>query len=855
MDLPRFRAYLLGEVEPFRGQKIHLNKPQFVVGRDERSCDMVLNQSFVSRRHAAFETDETGRTTLKDLGSKFGTFVNGTAVSEQVLVDGDRVGLGPDGAVSFRFSQTARKPVAEPEETMWARSQSPVSAEASAAGRPPVPASSEAPATKRYTVGAKSVLRLGRAPDNDIILNGPGVSRHHATLTYRGGDQPILEDLGSTNGTYVNGNLLRSPRLLDPNDLVFLGGFLVRIDGRKVRQDDLSSSRIRAEGITQEVGDKTLLKDITLALLPGEFVGLMGPSGCGKSVLMNALNGLRPASGGFVYLNDLDLRQHFKAIQRSIGYVPQRDVLHEVLSVERTLLYAARLRLPEDTPRSEVRRVVEEVIQTVGLKDQRTNQFRQLSGGQQKRLSLGIELITKPSFLFLDEPTSPLDPATTEEMMVLFRQLADQGRIVVMVTHKSERFYTMHQVVILARHGRLAFFGPPKAALEYFGCTEPAQIYLQLGKTTPDELSRRFESSPQREIYVKRRLEQTRALSEGAKDNAAPATTGGATSTRRASLLNLWTLTCRCLEIKLRDRRNTFLLLAQAPLVALILVLITGHKLNDAKALFISAIIAGWFGANNAVREIVAEFPIYERERRYNLKIPTYVISRFVVLSLIGLIQSYLFLGVLIGFKLLSRDDLVPLLAILFLTTLGGISTGLFFSALVNSTEKAMTVLPLILIPQLLLSGFFKPVDTFYVNLRTGRPATAAAYRKFEDAKTGATPRPAGAAPGALREAPQDPIAKYEGLGPIQPLSALVMARWSIDGLVHAVSLDDNATRDQLASQLYVHSYARVLEGQSDSAIQESYRRRVWMDLTILAGFSLSFLGLTMWALKRKDIL
>ena len=210
---------------------------------------------------------------------------------------------------------------------------------------------------------------------------------------------------------------------------------------------------------------------------------------------MDALNGMRPATSGQVFVNDLDLYQHFDLLRRSIGYVPQRDILYEALTVERTLYFAARLRLPAGTNAQQINEIINEVINTVGLDEQRHNAFRQLSGGQQKRLSLGIELITKPNFLFLDEPTSPLDPETTENMMLLFRRLADEGRIVVMVTHKFEKFNSMHNIVLLTKGGRLAFFGPPQEALAYFNCQEPSEIYRRLHERTPEESSKAFQSS------------------------------------------------------------------------------------------------------------------------------------------------------------------------------------------------------------------------------------------------------------------------------------------------------------------------------------------------------------------------
>ncbi|MEP7340923.1 MAG: FHA domain-containing protein [Acidobacteriota bacterium] len=863
--------YLLGLVGALSGQDFPLNGGKILIGRDATQCQIVLSHAAISRCHAAIEQDGGGAI-LVDLGLRQSTFVNGEPITRRELRDGDQVGFGPGGLIAFSYHAgrvESRAQVITP--------NGPIKVALSAPAADALRSQLHADARLATTAGLKQaaptglsqplvrqqpgaanlqmtapLLRLGRASDNEIVIDAPGVSRYHATLTYQGDGQPVLADLGSTNGTFVNGELLTAPRLLAAQDLVFIGGFLLRVEGRQIKRHDLSASRITAWRITKEVPGRTLLKDISLALAPREFIGLMGPSGCGKSTLMDALNGLRPATSGAVYVNDLDLYRNFDALRRSIGYVPQRDILHDALSVERTLHFAARLRLPEGTSPAERQRVIDEVIETVGLGEHRQTAFRQLSGGQQKRLSLALELLTKPSFLFLDEPTSPLDPETTENMMLLFRRLADEGRIVVMVTHKFEKFDEMHQVAILTRGGRLAFFGPPREALNYFGCREPSDIYRVIGARDPDDLNRDFTASAHHQRYVTDRIAETQELLNSS-GQVAMATAEIRKGERRAGLQQWLTLTQRYLEIKLKDKRNTALLLLQAPVIALILALITGDVLNDSKALFIAAIISIWFGANNAVREIVAEAPIYVRERLVNLKIPSYVFSKYAVLAGIALIQCLLFVMILVGLGRFSSGDIGWLTLILYLTSLGGVAMGLFFSALVNSTEKAMSILPLVLIPQLLLSGFLKPLDDYYVNLKASKPATAADYQRAEDAKN-RPPANLGARRGAMPAIP-DPVVKYEGLGAARYAADAMIARWAIEALVHAVSLDDLKARDLLATRMTVAEYASVLNGQSSSQISTAYRQRVLFDCAVLGGFSVIFLLLTMWMLKRKDVL
>jgi ABC transport system ATP-binding/permease protein len=853
--------YLLGLVGSLADRQFQLYPGQVLIGRDAAQCQIVLSHAVISRRHAKIELDGRGQATLTDLSSSQGTFVNGESVTQRMLCDGDRVGFGPGGMIAFTY----RTPAAPQSLVTPAQAAAPQNYSApsealraqllNSAQRAVVAGFSQAPTAplpqNTFQATNATTLRLGRAPDNEVVLDAPGVSRYHAVLDYSQGAQPLLRDLGSTNGIFVNGESLTGPHALTPQDLIFIGGFVLQVEGRQIKRHDLSASRITAWRITKEVPERTLLKEISLAIAPREFVGLMGPSGCGKSTLMDALNGLRPATSGAVYINDLDLYRNFDALRRSIGYVPQRDILHDALTVERTLFYAAKLRLPEATPAAERQRVVDEVIETVGLPEQRAVAFQRLSGGQQKRLSLGLELLTKPSFIFLDEPTSPLDPETTENMMLLFRRLADEGRIVVMVTHKFEKFDEMHQVAILTKGGRLAFFGPPRESLAYFGCREPSDIYRVIGARPPDELSRSFEASPYYQYYVSTRIAETQELLSPSGKLPVTQPTETRAPGRRFGLSQWLTLTQRYLEIKLKDKRNTALLLLQAPVIALILSVIVGDTLNDAKALFIAAIISIWFGANNAVREIVAEAPIYTRERLVNLKIPSYIFSKYAVLAGIALIQCLLFVAILVGFGRFSSSDFGSLTLILYLTSLGGVTMGLCFSALVNSTEKAMSILPLILIPQLLLSGFLKPLDDYYVNARTSKATTAAEYQRAEEAKKN-PPQP------TRRGAPPtipDPVVKYEGLGAARYAADAMIARWSIEALAHAVSIDDSKARDQLATRMTVAEYELALNGKAHDEIVSAYRQRVLLDCLVLGGFNLIFLALTMWALRRKDVL
>ncbi len=467
--------------------------------------------------------------------------------------------------------------------------------------------------------------------------------------------------------------------------------------------DIRTGARIVLEGVARRLKNGTrILDDINLVIEPNEFVALLGPSGSGKSTLMNAMTGRQRASHGVVQLNGEDFYKNSARYRQKIGHVPQKDIVHLSLTVQQTLAYAARLRLPASIPAGRIDERVAEVVAQTGLQERTRTRNSDLSGGQLKRVSLGVELLSDPELLFLDEATSGLDAGTEARMMSLFRELADHGRTVVCITHNLENV-SLCDLVALLSGGRLVYYGPTADLAPYLGVEKLSQIYDQLETKTPEEWAALYIASPYYGQYVAGRL--AASASHIPSPPTWPATVG--------MLKQFLILTRRYLAVTVQDRRNLSLLLLQAPVIACLLGVVFQGKSFDVPAgppdfrktvSFLMVISAIWFGCINAAREIVKELPIYLRERAVGLSLASYLGSKVFVLSLFCVVQCALLLGItlrLTGF----HPDYGMQAGALLLTSLAGMLMGLLISALVKTEDKAMAIVPILLIPQVIFSG------------------------------------------------------------------------------------------------------------------------------------------------------
>jgi energy-coupling factor transporter ATP-binding protein EcfA2 len=412
-----------------------------------------------------------------------------------------------------------------------------------------------------------------------------------------------------------------------------------------------------------------------------------------------------------------------------------------------------------DLSEEEIQRRIEEMLDILKIDRQRwDNPVATLSGGQRKRVSIGIELLPKPGILFLDEPTAGLDPRTETLMMMLFRQLANQGSTIIITTHLLASFGVLDRVVVLVQ-GRLAFYGPGTKFLEYFQANVPADVYDDLtdNNTVPyaQELKKRFQESA---LYKEQIVEPLKSAT------AQPAVAAPDKPAREKgfSLHQFKVLVRRNWELKFGDRAQTLLLFLQAPLVALLVALMASEP-NQIQTIFMAMFAALWFGCSNAVREIVDEQTIYRRERQTGLKIPSYVFSKLFVLAFIALVQCVSVVAILLfvrGALDLSAPEILGAVGIMFLVAVNGTLIGLVISSLVTTPEKALALFPLVLIPELLLSGLFLPVrkiqtlipitvEQLFEGKLLAQPEAKAKARELLNPPAPASPAPSVPTPGA----------------------------------------------------------------------------------------------------------
>ena len=740
------------------------------IGRDPES-DIAINDPRVSWEHGVLRV-EGASWVLEDLGSLNGTFIGPSRMQRVEITTACEVRLGHQEngpVVRFQPQQATAVVVAKPPAPESAASgsaqagnsapaasapaavasaasalaaSSPAAAASAAAapaappGGPVMPGTRPAKGfleasvtrmmpsvvdrpTSMLHLGSRptTTVKIGRSPDNDLVLADLEVSRHHAELRRRPDGIYEIADLGSSNGTFVNGGRITS-RSLSESDIISIGHCTFRLKGSELSQFvDQGAITFTARDLVVTVngGKKTLMDHLSLSIPEKCLVGVLGPSGAGKSTLLGALTGMRPADTGTVLYDGRDLYANYDELRHRIGLVPQENILHTQLTARRALEYAAELRFSADTTAQERGARIDEVMAELGLSKHADTRADRLSGGQLKRVNVAQELLTKPSLLFLDEPTSGLDPGLDKSVMHQMRDLAHDGRTIIVVTHSVANISVCDRLLFLVPGGKVGYFGPPDEGLQYFDVPDWADVFQAVEAHPERDWAAEFRASPYQAQYV------------ASDDVPVPeAEQGGAAPRPRGWLGQVATLTRRFARVIAADR-GFLIMMAVLPVVLGLLIHFVpaahglsgfpGTRLTAQELLQLLITSACLAGTAASFREIVKERPIYIRERAAGLSAFGYLLSKLLIVGAISIVQAVVI--VLIGLagrampptgSFLHHQPLVEILIAVGLLALASMCLGLMVSALVNTSEKAVPFLVMLVVGQIVLSGGVVPL-------------------------------------------------------------------------------------------------------------------------------------------------
>ncbi|MBL1102560.1 ABC transporter ATP-binding protein/permease [Streptomyces coffeae] len=585
------------------------------------------------------------------------------------------------------------------------------------------PAQGDRSPTTFHQVAVGRVMRIGRSLENELVVSDLQVSRHHAEFRALPDGRFEIRDLGSHNGTYVNGQPVRQ-QIIGPADTVGVGHSTFRLVGDRLEEFvDTGAVSFSARHLTVTVdGGKQILKDVSFGVPEKSLVAVIGPSGSGKSTLLKALTGYRPANQGDVLYDNRNLYKHFAELRQRIGLVPQDDILHKELTVQKALRYAAKLRFPGDTAEAEREARIDEVLRELKLDIHRDKKVTSLSGGQRKRVSVALELLTKPSLIFLDEPTSGLDPGMDRDVMQLLRGLADDGRTVLVVTHSVAELALCDKLLVMAPGGSVAYFGPPDEALNFFGYDTWADVFSAFENYRDYDWAGRWRGSQHYQMYA------------ADLDSVAPQSVHVQPPPTRMQKpqswgSQLWTLMRRYLSVIASDKGFMGLMVILPAVLGSVSVVIPAKfglqfapkgSFNQAAGTILLILMVGmcFTGAANSVRELIKERVIYERERAVGLSRSAYLMSKVIVLGVITALQGVIICAIGLSTRELPEEGLLmPPAAELCLAVIAigftSMMFGLVISSLVKTAEKTMPLLVMFAIVQVVFTGvLFKIFDS-----------------------------------------------------------------------------------------------------------------------------------------------
>lgn len=711
----------------------------------------MVDDARVSWRHASISWG--GRSwVIEDHGSTNGTYVQGQRIHQMEIGPGSAVHLGNatdgprlnlSGAAAGAYSAQGAAPQqqavkqqvpahqAPAQQPQQAWQQQPPQAQVphqqgpggaggagGVAGAPPV--YGDRSPTTFHQLALGRVMRIGRALENELVVSDLQVSRHHAEFVATPDGRFEIRDLGSHNGTYVNGQPTAKSGtvLIGPNDIVGVGHSTFRLVGDRLEEFvDTGEVSFSARHLTVTVdGGKQILRDVSFGVPEKSLIGVIGPSGSGKSTLLKALTGYRPANQGDVLYDNRSLYKQFAELRQRIGLVPQDDILHKELTVRKALKYAAKLRFPGDTAEAEREARIDEVLRELKLDIHKEKKITSLSGGQRKRVSVALELLTKPSLIFLDEPTSGLDPGMDRDVMQLLRGLADDGRTVLVVTHSVAELALCDKLLVMAPGGSVAYFGPPEEALNFFGYSTWADVFSAFENYRDYDWAGRWRGSQHYQMYAADidavAAQQVHMPPAQQMRPPKPQSWGS----------QLWTLIRRYSSVIASDKGFLGLMVILPAVLGVVSVVIPAKfglapptppsRFNgDAGTIMLILAVGMCFsGAANSVRELIKERVIYERERATGLARSAYLMSKVIVLGVITAIQGVIICAIGFATRELPEEGLImpPAVEICLVVIALGFTSmmfGLVISSLVKTAEKTMPLLVMFAIVQVVFTG------------------------------------------------------------------------------------------------------------------------------------------------------
>ncbi|MCT7661128.1 ATP-binding cassette domain-containing protein [Mycobacterium deserti] len=729
---------------------------EVVIGRDVRA-DLRIPDPLISRAHAILRCCE-GQWVAVDNDSLNGMYVDAQRVPSLALRDGSSLHLGvPDGPrLAFQL------------------------------GPPP----DERPTVE--TTRPTRPITIGRAPDNDIGVSDVLASRHHARLIATPSGMQI-QDAHSVNGTFVNGTRIKNATLVESDvvtignvDFVYAGGTLVR---RREPAPTTGGLKVRDVSVTLESPNVTLLNKVSFDAAPGTLTAVIGPSGSGKSTLLKVLFGAWQPTGGVVSFDGHLLHAEYASLRGRIGMVPQDDVVHRGLTVNQALNIAAQLRMPPDTGEGERQQVISRVLSELGMAPQAQTRVDRLSGGQRKRVSVALELLTEPSLLMLDEPTTGLDPALDRQVMALLRELADAGRVIVVVTHSLAFLDMCDQVLLLAPGGKTAYLGPADDIGTAMGSSDWADIYHEIS-ADPDAAQRRF-------------VERRGPVSDPGRPTPGPPAPRS-TSARTSHWRQFRAIARRQVQLLLASRRYLVFLVVAPFVVGLLPMAVGGDAGFNAppagstapfeprQIVSLLGFAAILLGTTLTVRDLIAERATYRHEQAAGLSPSAYLLAKIVVFAAVAVLQSAVLVLVVtapgLGKRAPSTASVlgIPVLELFVdvaATAVVAAILGLVVSSVSRSSDQYIPLLAVTCTAQLVLAGSFIPI--------TGRPA-------------------------------------------LEAFAALTPARWGFAATASTIDLTNLVPTVRDAHWLHTAS-------------------AWWFDMAMLTALGLMFTGFVRWRLRRRN--